>query len=154
MSSESSSALRAWNLSDDKRALLNDLARAIRNVAPLARSGSDLIALGEAWDAIEVILEGETVEVNVGLTVGFRRGDQNFEEGLFACFRINDEEIVLEELNTRYEPGIGSDHSTTKYAILNPEGRFDADGACRWLKQLNEIRNIAEAQLTTTRDHV
>jgi hypothetical protein len=76
------------------------LTKALRDLAPRARCGDDLIALGEAWSAIQQILDGCAIDVNVGLSVGFRRGSRDFEEGLFMCFRINDEVIILDELNT------------------------------------------------------
>ena len=71
------------------------LTKALRDLAPRARCGDDLIALGEAWSAIQQILDGCAIDVNVGLSVS-----RDFEEGLFMCFRINDEVIILDELNT------------------------------------------------------
>jgi hypothetical protein len=36
----------------------------------------------------------------LGKTGSARRGSRDFEEGLFMCFRINDEVIILDALNT------------------------------------------------------
>ena len=98
-----------WSLRDEDHGLLSRIAEALGRLTPLARCGSDLIALGEAWDGIEQILQGRAVEVNVGLSIGFRR-DHDFEEALFMCFRINNEEVILDELNTTYSSDVGSDH--------------------------------------------
>ena len=124
------------------------------SLVDLPQCGSDLIAIGEAWDGIDQILAGEPVVINVGISVGFRRGDRDSQEGLFACLRIDWEEIVLDELHTTYESGIGSDRSTTNHATLRPTGRFDATGAQRWIELLNELRSDEDSKLSTERDHV
>jgi hypothetical protein len=72
-----------WSLRDEDHGLLDRIAQALRCLAPLAQHGNDLIALGESWNAIEQIIDGRTVDVNVGLSIGFRRGDRDFEEGLY-----------------------------------------------------------------------
>lgn len=143
-----------WSLDENDHALLRRLAKSLRRIAPLAQRGNDLIALGEAWGAIEQLLEGQTVDVNVGLSVGFRRGDQNFEEGLFICFRINNEEIVLDELNTTYSSDVGSDHFTRDIAALRPDSGFDDVGVEEWLSKLDEVLKFDDAELSTERDHV
>src|SRR5687767_5934838 len=89
-----------WSLTDDDRHVLDRIGSELRMAASLAQRGHDLIGLGEAWDAIERILEGQSVEVMVSVSVGIRRGDREFREGKFACLQINEEEIVLDELNT------------------------------------------------------
>lgn len=145
-----------WNVSPEDLGLLIRLSRALRNLAPLAQRGSDLIALGEAWAAIEQIIDGGTVDVNVGVTVGFRRGDREFSEGLFMGLRINEYEIVLDQLNTSYSSGIGggSDHYTEKYTELSPGGSFDAWEVERWLEKLAEVQRFDDVKLGTERDHV
>jgi hypothetical protein len=146
-----------WSLRDEDHGLLSRIAQALRCLAPLARHGNDLIALGEAWDAIEQIIGGRTVDVNVGLSIGFRRGDRDeeglFEEGLFMCFRINNEEIILDELNTSYSSDTGSDHFTRVYASRGPDRSFDDVGVEEWLA-LEEVQGFDDAQLDTERDHV
>ena len=144
----------SWSLGDDDRELLNRLTEAIRSLVDLTQSGRDLIGVGEALDAIECLLEGSDIEVNVGLDTGFRRGDKNFEEGLFICFRINCDEIVLDELHTSYTAEIGGDHFTVTYAHLDPQGKFDEDGVQRWLDQFSVILAEEDARLMVSRDHV
>jgi hypothetical protein len=120
----------------------------------LAKTGDDLIALGEALDAIERVLQEEAIEVNVGLSVGFRRGDEDLEEGLFVCFRINWEEIILGELNTTYSRAVGSDRYSRAYAELRPGERFDEVGFEDWLTLLEEVLTDDDARLQTERDHI
>jgi hypothetical protein len=112
-----------WSLRDEDHGHLSSLTKALRDLAPVARCSNDLIALGEAWGAIEQILDGRTIDVNVGLSIGFQRGDCDFAEGLFMCMRINDEEIILDELNTTYSSDVGSDHFTRVYASFGPAAR-------------------------------
>jgi hypothetical protein len=76
------------------------------------------------------------------------------EEGLFMCFRINDAEIILDELNTTYSSDAGSDHFTRVYASLGPAGGFDDVGVEEWLAKLLEVQQSDDAQLDTERDHV
>lgn len=143
-----------WTLKDKDRRILGALSEAIRSLVRLARGGSTLIALGEAWDGIERILEGEPIDVNVGISVGFRRGDNDFQEGYFVCLRINDEGIVLDQQNTSYSSDDGSDHFTVEHAVLGPDGRFDQISVGRWIDLLDEVRAADDAKLTTQRDHV
>jgi hypothetical protein len=143
-----------WSVRNEDRGLLSQVAQALRALAPLAQSGNDLIALAEAWDAIEQIIDSRTIEVNVGLSVDFRRGDENYEEGLFMGLRVNNEEITLDELNTTYSSDVGSDHFTTVYASLGPSGGFNSVGIEEWLAKLEEVRTFDDAQLDTERDHV
>jgi hypothetical protein len=143
-----------WLLRDGDQGHLTHLTKALRDLAPLARCANDLIALGEAWGAIEQILDGRVVDVNVGLSVGFRRGDHDSEEGLFICFRINEAEIILDELNTTFSSEVGSDHFTRVYASLGPAGGFDDVGVEEWLAKLEEVQRSDDAQLDTERDHL
>jgi hypothetical protein len=143
-----------WRLTDEDRGVLEDLRQAVQSLLPLARTGQDAIAVGEAIDAIESILSGTDIEVNVGLDTGFRRGEDGFEEGLFVCLRINDEEIVLDELHTSYSKEIGSDHFTVGHATLRPKGHFDEGGIAEWIAQLREVSAWDDATLTVSRDHV
>lgn len=79
-----------------KGRIVKSLRHQIKSAAPLAQCGNDLIAVGEACGAIEKILENQIIDVDVDLTVGFRNGDSDFREGLFAGIRINANEIVLD----------------------------------------------------------
>jgi flavin-binding protein dodecin len=145
---------RQWKLTDDDRSTLSALADAIRGLTDMARDGQDLIAIGEVLDAFERIERGEEVEVNVGLDVGFRRGDRDFQEGLYACLRIDREGVDLSEVNTSYSSDAGSDRSSRRFAYLGPRGRFDGAGVHSWLELLGEIRQEEETRLSTSRDHV
>jgi len=107
--------------------------------------------MNKAWDAIEQIIDNRTIEVNVGLSVGFRRDEDNYEEGLFMGLHV---EITLDELNTTYSSDVGSGHFTTVYASLGPSGGFNSVGIEEWLAKLEEVRSFDDAQLDTERDHV
>ncbi len=102
----------------DYRSALRDL---VWRLVRLAKSGNDLIALGEI---LEVLSGVETdpaaceVEVNVGVEVGFRAGDENFEEGLYYGFRVSDEGIEFDEMRTIYDKSVGSDHEGKKHGFL------------------------------------
>ena len=143
-----------WKINDDDLGVLMRLTQKLRALAPLTQSGADLIGLGEALNAIEEIIEGTPVDVNVHVSLGFRRGDENFEEGLFICFRVNEEEIVLDELHTRYEKPIGGDHFTKVYAVRGPHGHFNIDQVENWIMQLEEVQACDDAQLEVDREHV
>ena len=114
--------------------------------------GNDLIALGEACGAIENILESKVVDVDVGLTVGFRRGNADFEEGVFNCIRVNSDQIVLEELNTTYSSDVGSDHFTKFYASLEPGGGYDEAEIGDWISKLEELCACENAKLSVERN--
>jgi hypothetical protein len=143
-----------WRLTDEDHGVLEDLRQAVRALLPLARTGQDVMAVGETIDSIESLLSGSDVEVNVELVTGFRRGNDGFEEGLFVCLRINDEEIVLDELHTSYSKEVGSDHFTVTYATLQPRGHFDDEGVAKWIAQLQEASAWDDATFTVSRDNV
>ena len=143
-----------WSLQDEDRWLLERLNKALCDLVPLARTGQDLIGIGEAVDGIECLLEGGNIEISVGLDVGFRRGTGSDEGGLFVCFHISEDEIILNELHTTYSSDIGSDHFNNGYATLDPNGHFDGDGIERWLEQLDEVKSYEDAKLDVSRDHV
>ena len=137
----------------EDRHCLERLCEAVRGLVSLGKTGQDIIAIGEAVDAIECLMEGRNVDVDVGLETGFRRGDDSFEEGLFVCFRINEAEIVLDELHTTYSSDVGSDHFTVGYTGRSSDSRFDIDGVERWLEQLREVQAYDDATLAASRDH-
>jgi len=143
-----------WKLTDDDRSTLSALADAIRGLTDMARDGQDLIAIGEVLDAFEHIERGDEVKIIVSLDVGFRRGGRDFQEGLYACLRIDPEGVDLSELNTSYSSDVGSDRSSRRYAYLSPRRRFDGASVHGWLNLLEEIRQEEETRLSTSRDHV
>jgi hypothetical protein len=142
-----------WPIRVEDAAPLERLVEAVRSLAPLAQCGNDLIAVGEACGAIEKILENQIIDVDVSLTVGFRNGDSDFREGIFAGIRINANEIVLDELNTTYSSDSGSDHFTRVYALLKPGGGFDESEIKDWIDKLEELQRCDDAELGVQRDH-
>jgi hypothetical protein len=142
-----------WPIRVEDVAPLERLVEAVRSLAPLAQCGNDLIAVGEACGAIEKILGNQIIDVDVGLTVGFRNGDPDFREGIFAGIRINANEIVLDELNTTYSSDSGSDHFTRVYASLKPGGGFEESEIEDWINKLEELQRCDDAKLGVQRDH-
>jgi hypothetical protein len=145
-----------WHLRESDHEILGLLEDSVRELARLAQSGEALIGVGEVWDALETIDAGDGayVEINVELSVGFRRGDRDFEEGVFAGIRVNSEEIVLDELNTTYSSDVGSDHTTRQHAVLGMDGSFPKSKVQGWLALLAEIRRSGPAELSVSRDHI
>src|SRR3546814_7679349 len=64
------------------------------------------------------------------------------------------EGIVLDELNTSYEAGVGSDRYTVPHAVLRPGEHFDGYAVAQWVEAVDEMRREDGVVLTTQRDHV
>jgi len=146
-----------WQLSDRDRSLIEQLISAVRSLAREAESGDCLTGLGEAWAAMEGILDDEDdseIEISVQLRVGFREGDSDFEEGIFVGLDLSWEEFTLSVLHTSYSRDVGSDHWTEPYAELRKPGGFDGTEIQRWLEELREIRNDERSSLQVSRDHI
>lgn len=143
-----------WGMNDDDRDLLAHLLDSIYSFLSFAKSGNHLIAIGEVVDAIESLLNGDQIEINVGLIIGFERGDLDFKEGLFLSLRINDEELILDELNTSYLSSSGSDRYTVEYVYLTPESHINEVDLTRWLERLTEIQSYDDAKLKVSQDHI
>ena len=68
-----------------------------------------LLLLVKHGTLLKAYWAGEEIYVNVTLTVGFRRGDREFEEGLFSNLHVDEEGIQLDVLRTTYSSNVGSD---------------------------------------------
>jgi len=147
-------SMNSWKINDEDCDLLEDLLDSIYSLTSLAKSGAHLIAIGEVIDAIESVLNGHEIDINVSLDIGFKRGDRDFEEGLFVCLRINSEEIILNELNTTYSSDVGSDSFIVDYVHLVPGSHLNDIDLTRWLERLSEIKSFDDAKLTVSRDHI
>ncbi len=141
-----------WQLNDQDRSSIKDLIRAVRSLTPAAMSGDCLIGLGEVWAALEGILDDSEIEINVQLEVGFRSGNADFDEGIFANMDVSWEGISLTVLHTQYERSIGSDHSTEPFATIQEPGNIDAFGVQRWLEELNQIKSNDDCSLRVERN--
>ncbi len=140
-------------LSQADRSKVSDICIAARAMSSFATEPVDLIAVGEAWGALQAIVAGEDVEVNVELTLGFRSGGDDVREGVFLSVRVNDEAIVLDRMTTSWGSDVGSDHSTEILASLTPKGWSRSRGVAEWLEELDEMCGNDAARLTTSRDH-
>ena len=143
-----------WTLTENDQDLLHHLAYALRRFTAFAEAGQDLIAIGEAIQAVELLLEGQLPEVIIGLDIGYRAGDAETAEGFFTGFRIDQHEIVLDVTRTTYSGDIGSDWGTERYAVLRPRGGFPEDGVQRWTDALEAVLASGEPKLQASRDHV
>ena len=148
-----SASENVWPLGDTARGDLIRLGQVVRRLASKAERSSDLIALGEMWEAVEQIIEGQIVEVDVGFSVGFRRGSDKFAEGLFMCCHVDNQEIRLDELNTTYSRDVGSDHSSSVHVHLTHDGGWNGEGFDKWLDKLNEVLSSDDARLETEQNH-
>ena len=143
----------SWQLTEDDRGLLDTLRGVVRGLATTASSAYDLIAVGEAWQALDAILDGEPVEVNVELTLGFPRVSDDSGYATDFSLRVNDEEVRLSQMTTTWDKQIGSDHTGLDHAVMTPAGGFDAYGAEQWLDQFAAIKSSDGVILSTSRDH-
>jgi len=147
-----------WFVTDDSRQLLLRIRGIIGDLGPLAESGDAMMALGEVWNAIDAILDGQPIEVSVLLTVGFRRSDpedeEGFEEGLFMCLRVDGDGLILDELNTTYSKEVGSDHFTVSYGHQSVFSTLDVADVCNWLSKLMSVRECDDVKLAAHRDHL
>lgn len=146
-----------WDLNNRDKAMVGDLITAVRKLVPLAHSGNDLAAIGEAWDSLEMVLEDPEYEFAyiLNISVGFRRGDRDFSEGLFLNLRINDDgKIILDELNTSYSSDIGSNHFIVEHTFMDQTTGFDSFEFGRWLEMFEDILGEDDVRLSTSRDHL
>lgn len=143
-----------WKLNSEEAGAVMLLCDALRRIAGRASNGEQLIRIGEAWDALQCVLDGKDVAVDLQVSVGFRRGDEKNEGGLFMCLRVNNEEIVLDELNTQWSSAIGSDNFTNVYCRIYPCGECDTTGIYSWLEKFDEVIQADDAEITVARDHV
>lgn len=144
-------------LTEEDRDCLNGLSNTLRMLGHRATSGNDLAGIGEAWYEVDQILDDESHEigVNLSITIGYRRGTTDFAEGRYACLTMNWEDgIVLDELVTSYSSDIGSDHSTTAYAHLTGDGGYDAEAVRAWIGLLSDLCAEDDVQIFVNRDHL
>jgi hypothetical protein len=146
--------MNSWKINEDDVEMLRLLSGSVYRLTSIAQSGKHLIALGEVIEAIESLLESEEIDINVGLNIGFRRGDIDFKEGLYICLRINSYEIILDELHTSYSSDVGSDHFTISYVNFTPRSNLNHLKLTEWIEMLSEISSIDETKLTVSRDHI
>ena len=143
-----------WTLTENDQGLLYHLAYALRRFTAFAEAGQDLIAIGEAIQAIELLLEGQLPEVIIRLDIGYRAGDADAAEGFFTGFRVDKHEIILDVTRTTYSSGIGSDWGTERCAVLRPRGGFPEEGVHRWTDALEAVLASGNPKLQASRDHV
>jgi hypothetical protein len=137
----------AWSLDDSDRAVLRRLITDLRRLLSLAKTNDQIMAVGEAVDAVEKVRDGEGVEAVLTLSVGVQDGNETFSEGWFVRLGLSPAAIVLDKLNTTFSVEMGLDRHTTGYTVLKPGGGFDEAGVAAWLAELNELRRWSTAEI-------
>jgi hypothetical protein len=143
------------------------LQELVWRLVPLAQSGNDLIGLGEVLDAISSFNDSadedddpdadenpkvHEVDINVGLDVGFRAGDENVAEGVFCGVRVSDEGIEFDLTQTFYSRSVGSDHSTNRLAFIRWDGDIEGE-PFSWFRRVEQVLSQKGCALTVSRDH-
>jgi hypothetical protein len=121
-----------------------------------AKNGNAVIGLGEIISAIENYAASPdefACEVSVGVDIGFRFGDRDFEEGRFLCFRLSDEGIRFDELYTTYSSAVGGDHESTPMGSLSWNGGAGGD-LDNWFAETEQLLKQVECRVSVSRDHV
>ena len=136
-----------WSLDDNDRALLRRLVTDLRRLLSLAKANKEIMAVGEAVDAVEKVRDGEGFEAGLTLSVRVQDGNETFNEARFLRLGLRPEAIVLDKLNTTYMVETGHDRHTTSFAVLKPSGGFDEAGITAWLAELNELRRWSTAEI-------
>jgi nicotinate-nucleotide pyrophosphorylase len=138
---------QTWSLDDNDRALLRRLITDLRRLLSLAKANSEIMAVGEAVDAVEKVRDGEGLQAVLTLSVGVQDGNETFNEAWFVRLGLRPDAIVLDKLSTTYMAETGHDRHTTSYAVLKPSGGFDEAGITAWLAELNELRRWSTAEI-------
>jgi hypothetical protein len=100
--------------SEQDRSYLEDLINCARDqILPIATSASEVQAIGEFWEAVELWAEGsqDDIQVNVSIGVYCKEGDpDDFLEHLHVDVRVSESSIELSTLRRTYTKETGSDH--------------------------------------------
>ena len=134
---------------------LIDFAR--DNVLPIAATGSEVQAVGEFWEAIEMWNEGreDEVEVNVSIGVFCKEGDPaDFLEHLHVDARVNESSIELSTLRRTWTKEDGSDHHSETLAVLSKNKPLSGDGVRKWNELLDEVLRYDSCRISVSRDHL
>lgn len=132
--------------------LVQRLIQILRQAADMAASGDQLIGIGEAWEAL-VALPEVNPEVDVGVSLGHRCGDDSFEESTCCEIRVNEDGVELASMYTRYSSDVGSDHESQNHAIISAAGVISGDPGS-WFELLSEVFSADSVEVTVSRDHV
>lgn len=141
-----------WPLAEQDILIIADLRSYLRRLVRKADHGDAVVGLGEAWAALDLIREQEP-DINVGVSVSFRRGEYDYKEGLDYELRVCASGIELRLLQTSYSREVGSDHDCRILAYCDPQGGFAGDVAA-WLSGAESILAEDDAQVSSSRDHL
>jgi hypothetical protein len=137
-----------WQLRRNDRKDINAIAADIIRLAKMAERGEQLIAIGEAWKAIENILDGEPIEVDLQIHLEAERTGDDGDFQYIVGISMQSDSI---RLFARSIPSDGSMNvKATDFAKFTPDGNFDMkDGLYHWSVEMNDICNENETKLTT-----
>lgn len=126
------------------------------HVLPRVDTASDVQAVGEFWEAVELWNEGDedNVEVNVSIGVFCKEGDpEDFLEHLHVDARVSGEAIELSTLRRTWTREDGSDHHSEILAVLTKNEHLSESGVAKWNELLEEVLRYDSCRVSTSRDH-
>ncbi|MGY0194600.1 hypothetical protein ACWA7J_05930 [Leptothrix sp. BB-4] len=137
---------------------LEALIHCARNqILPLATTGSEVQAVGEFWEAIDLWNEGREneVEVNVSIGVFCKEGDpEEFLEHLHVDVRVSESAVELSTLRRTWTKEDGSDHHSEVLAVLSKGTRLSESGLAKWNQLLEEVVRYDSCRVSVSRDHL
>jgi hypothetical protein len=132
------------------------LEQFVWRLVPMAREGSDLIGLGEVIDALNGFArDGDEyeIDINVGLTIGFRVKDEGVETGALYTVQVSDKGIEFDVTEIYYESGIGSDNSSRNLGFVSWRGNVRGE-PMDWFEGAQGLVGDDAATLSVSRDHI
>ena len=137
---------------------LEDLIQFARNdVLPLAATASEVQAVGEFWEAIELWNEGreDNIEFNVSIGVYCKEGDpKDFLEHLHVDARVSESAVELSTLRRTWTKEDGSDHHSEVLAVLTKSKTLSDYGLAKWNELLAEVLRYDSCRVSVSRDHL
>jgi hypothetical protein len=132
-----------WLLCADDHDLLLELREMIWTWRSKCGSATDLLAVGAAVHAIDLILDGGQPDAQVQISVSnvtTAMDDPEDVDGLSVDLEVGDEGIVLSETQfVGTGQGRSRDHHSVRHATLTERGGFDVSAAVSWIEQAEEV---------------
>jgi hypothetical protein len=137
---------------------LEDIIQVARDqILPRAETGSQVQAIGEFWEAIDLWNEGceDDVEVNVSIGVYCKEGDpEDFLEHLHVDVRVSENAIEFSTLRRTWTKEDGSDHHSEQLAILTKNRSLSGLGVAKWNELLDAVLRYDSCRVSVSRDHL
>lgn len=132
------------------------LEQFVWRLVPMAQSGSHLIGLGEVIDVLNGFSrdgDEHEIDINVGLTLGFRLKSDGIVTGALYTVRVSNEGIEFDVTELYYDSKTGSDNSG------HPAGFIGWNGSVRgepmdWFEGAQALIGDSDASISVERDHI